>query len=176
MNEARFDVANDPAYNGEREVQATILHYREPSRKTVVLDVHANVGDWTCGVLQQAGDLAGLEVHAFEPCTGTYSMLLKLIGVPPGLAKVVPVRKPCFSSAGTGTLQVVGVGAGTNSLISAESTGSVEQVELISIDDYCGASSIDHISLLKIDAEGHDIEVIKGATRMLQQNVDVLQF
>jgi FkbM family methyltransferase len=177
MNEARFDPLNDPACNGERGVQATVLRYGQPGRKIVVFDVGANVGDWTCAVLEQAGNLAGLEVHAFEPCTGTYNMLLKRIDELPGIAKVVPVRKACSSSTGTGALHVVGVGAGTNSLTCAEPTDNVEHVELISIDDYCRTSTIDHVSLFKIDAEGHDIEVIKGAIRMLQQrNVDVLQF
>lgn len=177
MNEARFDAPNDPACNGERGVQATVLRHPQPGRKTVVFDVGANVGNWTCAILEQAEDLADLEVHAFEPCTGTYDMLVSRIGALAGPANVVPVRKACSSSAGTGALHIVGIGAGTNSLTCAEHTDSVEQVELISIDDYCHTSNINHVSLLKIDAEGHDIEVIKGATRMLQQqDIDVLQF
>jgi FkbM family methyltransferase len=177
MNEARFDATNDPACNGEGEVQAAVLRYRQPGRKTVVFDVGANVGDWTCAIVEQAEDLASLDVYAFEPCSGTYDILLSRIGALSGSANVVPVRKACSSSAGTGTLHIVGIGAGTNSLTSAEPTDGIEQVELVSIDDYCRDSKIDHISLLKIDAEGHDIDVIKGATSMLQQrNVDVLQF
>jgi FkbM family methyltransferase len=177
MNEARFDVPNDPACNGERGVQATVLRHPQTGRKTVVFDVGANVGDWTWAILEQAGNLAGLEVHAFEPCSGTYNILSSRISALSGSAKVVPVRKACSSSSGTGALHIVGIGAGTNSLTCAEHADGVEQVELISIDDYCHTSSISHVSLLKIDAEGHDLEVIKGATRMLQQqNIDVLQF
>jgi FkbM family methyltransferase len=177
MSEARFDVPNDPACNGEREVQATVLRYGEPGRKTVVFDVGANVGDWTCALLEQAAGLATLDVHAFEPCSGTYDILLSRIGTLSVSANVVPVRKACSSSSGAGSLHVVGVGAGTNSLTCAEPADSIEQIELVSIDDYCRTSDIDHVSLLKIDAEGHDIEVIKGATRMLkQQNIEVLQF
>jgi FkbM family methyltransferase len=177
MNEARFDVPNDPACNSERGVQATVLRHGQPGRKTVVFDVGANIGDWTCAILEQAEDRAGLDVHAFEPCSGTYNILLSRIRALPGPANVVPVRKVCSSSAGTGALHTVGIGAGTNSLTRAEHADRVEQVELISIDDYCRTSNIGHVSLLKIDAEGHDIDVMKGATRMLQQhNVDVLQF
>jgi len=177
MNEARFDVPNDPASNGERELQATVLHYRQPNRKTVIFDVGANVGDWACSLLNQAEDLASLEVHAFEPCSGTYEILLGRIAALRVSDNVIAVRKACSSSAGVGGLHIVGVGAGTNSLTCMEHSDAVEQVELVSIDDYCHSCNIDHISLLKIDAEGHDIDVIKGATSMLQrQNVDVLQF
>ncbi len=177
MNEARFDVPNNPTCNGERLVQTALLHHAQPGRKTVVFDVGANVGDWTCAILEQAKDLADLEVHAFEPCTGTYDMLLSRISALSGPAKVIPVRKACSSSPGTGALHIVGIGMGTNSLTCAEQAAIVEQVELISIDDYCSTSGIDHVSLLKIDAEGHDLQVIRGATRMLQQqDIDVLQF
>jgi FkbM family methyltransferase len=177
MSEARFDVPNDPACNGERQVQATILGYGQRGRKTVVFDVGANVGDWTCALLEQAADLATLDVHAFEPYSGTYDILLNRVGMLSVSANVVPVRKGCSSSSGAGALHVVGVGAGTNSLTSAETTDTIEQIELISIDDYCLTSNLNHVSLLKIDAEGHDIEVIKGAARMLkQQNIEVLQF
>ena len=104
-------------------------------------------------------------------------LLLSRISALSGPAKVIAVRKACSSSAGTGALHIVGIGTGTNSLTCAEHAESFEQVELISIDDYCHTSNISHVSLLKIDAEGHDIEVIKGATRMLQQqDIDVLQF
>ncbi len=177
MNEARFDVPNDPACNGERLVQATVLRYAQPGAKTIVFDVGANVGDWTCAILEQANDLAGLQVHAFEPCSGTYDIMVKRTRSSPGTAKVVPVRKACSNSPGIGALNVVAVGAGTNSLTCAEQTAGVEQVELTSIDIYCHVSGIDHISFLKIDAEGHDPSVIKGAAGMMQQHaIDVLQF
>jgi FkbM family methyltransferase len=176
MNEARFDVPNDPACNGERMVQETVLRYANPARKTVVFDVGANIGDWTCAILEQAKDIAGLQVHAFEPCSGTYNILLNRTSALSD-SNVIPVRKACSSSPGIGTLHVVGIGAGTNSLTCIEQTAEAEQVELTSIDDYCHTSSIDHVSLLKIDAEGHDLAVIGGATSMLrQQSIDVLQF
>jgi FkbM family methyltransferase len=177
MNEARFDPPNDPACNGERLIQATVLRHALPRGKTVVFDVGANVGDWTCAILDQAISLAPLEVHAFEPCSGTYDILVSRIQNYPGSVRVIPVRKACSSAVGIGVLNVVGAGAGTNSLTCAEQTAEFEQVELTSIHDYCVASGIDHISLLKIDAEGHDLTVIKGATSILQRHaIDVMQF
>jgi FkbM family methyltransferase len=141
MKEARFDVPDDPARNGERGVQATVLRYGQTGRKTVVFDVGANIGDWTCAILEQAEDRPGLDVLAFEPCSGTYSILLSRIRALPVAANVVPVRKVCSSSAGTGALHIVGIGTGTNSLTCAEHADRVEQVERISIDDYCRTSN-----------------------------------
>jgi FkbM family methyltransferase len=177
MNEARFDAPNDPTCNGERLIQATVLRYTKLDEKTVVFDIGANVGNWTKAILEQANFRAGLEVHAFEPCSGTYDILVNRTRTWAGAAGVIPVRKACSSSPGVGSLNVVGVGAGTNSLTCTEQTNEVEQVELTTIDDYCQASGIDQISLLKVDAEGHDLSVIKGATGMMQRHaIDVLQF
>jgi FkbM family methyltransferase len=177
MNEARFDVPNNPCCNGEFLVQATVIRYAKPGQKIVALDVGANVGDWTFALLDQAQDNVDVQVHAFEPCLGTYTILLNRISAQSGAAKVSPVRQACSSSAGLGALYVISAGAGTNSLTCAEQDASMEQVELTSIDEYCHASGIDQISIIKIDAEGHDLAVIRGATGMLQQQrIQVLQF
>src|SRR5205085_11763068 len=37
------------------------------------------------------------------------------------------------------------------------------------LDEFCGQENIDKIDLLKIDAEGHELEVLKGARRMIEQ-------
>lgn len=182
MNEARFDVLNDPRSNGERGVQKVVLSYRQPGCKTVVFDVGANVGDWTRSFLAQiplepADDPTGIHVHAFEPCAGTFEILRSRIRALPQGVSVAFVRKGCSSLSGSGVLHMVGIGAGTNSVVQTEHTDATEQIELISIDDYCHESNIDHICLVKIDAEGHDAKVIKGASRMLSgRNIEVIQF
>src|ERR1700684_3733568 len=70
MYEARFDVMNDPANNGEPYLQRLVLH---AVSNPVVFDVGANVGDWTAMLLTNAG--RDITVHAFEPCAGTYEIL-----------------------------------------------------------------------------------------------------
>ena len=54
MSEARLDVPNDPACNGERLVQGTVAQYAQLDRKTVVFDVGANIGDWTYAMVEHA--------------------------------------------------------------------------------------------------------------------------
>ena len=46
-----------------------------------------------------------------------------------------------------------------------------EIVNVVSIDSFCKKKNIDKIDLLKIDTEGHEAEVLKGATRMLKKNI-----
>ena len=46
-----------------------------------------------------------------------------------------------------------------------------EIVNVVSIDSFCKKRNIDKIDLLKIDTEGHEAKVLKGATRMLKKNI-----
>ena len=41
-----------------------------------------------------------------------------------------------------------------------------EKVDIDTIDNYCAENSIDHIHLLKIDIEGHELDVLSGSKRM----------
>src|SRR5882724_5332299 len=75
-NESRFDLRNDMHSNGETLIQQVILQELPANRKAVVLDVGANIGEWTEAVVQQSRSLhREIRVHAFEPCIGTLDSL-----------------------------------------------------------------------------------------------------
>lgn len=44
------------------------------------------------------------------------------------------------------------------------------QVKTITLDEYCKQLVIPHVDLLKIDTEGHDLRVLRGARRMLEEH------
>ncbi len=45
-----------------------------------------------------------------------------------------------------------------------------ETVILSTIDNYCNENKIDRIDLLKLDVEGHELKILKGASQMLAEN------
>ena len=52
-----------------------------------------------------------------------------------------------------------------------------EKVRINTIDNYCSENSIDHIHLLKIDIEGHELDALAGAKRMFAtESVDIVTF
>ncbi len=56
------------------------------------------------------------------------------------------------------------------------STGGVE-VMLEALDSFCQKKGIDRISLLKIDTEGNEFNILQGATELLKrQQIDLIQF
>jgi FkbM family methyltransferase len=53
---------------------------------------------------------------------------------------------------------------------------TTESVDQITLDEFCQMNEIDHISFLKIDTEGGDLEVLKGAAGLLnRQKVELVQ-
>ena len=51
------------------------------------------------------------------------------------------------------------------------------EVELISLNDFCGTNNITEIDFLKIDTEGFELDVLKGIQEMLDKNsVKFIQF
>ena len=169
MYEAQFDVLNDSTTNGEHYLQEAILTCVD---RPVVFDIGANVGEWTDSLLKIARSREVI-VHAFEPCSETFKMLSKRASHWKG---VYLVEKACSDHAGKGRLSVESAGSGCNSL-AAQLWDNGEDVELTTVDCYCRQQSIPHINFLKIDAEGHDFNVLLGAESMLQgRHVDVIQF
>jgi len=174
MRAARADVTNDLVSNGEKLVQTVALQSNVP---VTVFDVGANVGRWTDSLVKSAHSLqVPLRVHAFEPCHATFAELSERISNWP---EVSLNNEACSRRAGVATMHVFGSGMGTNSLVEpldARNPGS-EEVQLTTVDLYCETNSIGMIDLLKIDAEGHDFDVIVGASGMLDRKaVRYIQF
>ena len=45
------------------------------------------------------------------------------------------------------------------------------------VDNFCKTNGIDHIDFLKIDTEGNELNILKGARKLLEtENIDVIQF
>jgi FkbM family methyltransferase len=180
MDGARLDVPNDPRSNGEGLVQEAVLNCSSKTNAVVVFDVGANIGEWTHSLLAKAdAQKVNIRVHAFEPCRGTYQTLVQRIKLIENSGCVKTVEKACSDSTGTSQFHVVGNGSPVNTLVLGANQGviRIELVETVAIDDYCRKVGLNRIALAKIDAEGHDFDVIKGAYAMLVAHaIDVVQF
>lgn len=169
-SEVRLDGANDIGMNGEEIVQRVALGFDSP----VVLDVGSHFGEWSLSLLSQPGNPPIL--HAFEPSTYSASRAMAALG---DRAKVHQIA--LSDHVGAMQLLIVHEGAGSNSLVPftdrARVSGLREQVTVSTFDDFCLEQAVDRVTLLKIDAEGHDLAVIRGAKRMLNtQAIQMVQF
>jgi FkbM family methyltransferase len=176
---ARLDVSNDMCTNGESSLQRWMMDLVPPGRAFHVIDVGANIGQWSASMLaaaRRSGRLEDLDLHAFEPSACTYERLaLALHG------EQVSLRRIALSDrTGTSLLHVVAPGAGTNSLhapAGGPGQDDTEEVATATLDSYAGQAGLDHVTLVKIDTEGHDLAVLRGARRLFaEQRISVAQF
>jgi FkbM family methyltransferase len=164
LNRARLDIPNDITANGEVDVQHAALRVA-PSGAATVLDVGANVGEWSLsmvGLARTGGRTRDLRLHAFEPSAYTVDRLRSALG-----SAAVVNHSAVSDRVGEATLHVVHPGAGTNSLIAAATAApasDTEVVPLTTVDAYCADHGIDEIALVKVDTEGHDMAVLRGAS------------
>ncbi len=168
---ARGDGQNDARTNGEYWLLERVL--KASPGPQVLLDVGANKGDWTAQALKLAHSSKDVHVHAFEPSRATRSMLVSRFAE----SSVVTVQPYALSEkVGEATFYSNEDGAGTNSL-SPSSGLNAEVVKLITIDRFLQQSGIETVSMIKIDTEGFDLLVLRGADKSLHDGrIEIVQF
>ena len=141
-----------------------------------VFDVGANVGDWTELVLRIR---PSAKLHLFEPvefCCKKLSQKFK---------DSIIINKAVYNSNGYVNFYIhSNVGFSTiYRRIQAEKNLDMKApnepvlVPTITIDSYCQNSKISHIDYLKIDTEGAEFDVLKGAERMLSsKRINYIEF
>ena len=179
LRRAALDVPNDMRTNGEELLQRWIFDLLPSGRKVTVLDVGANVGQWSASMLaaaKLAGRLDELELHAFEPSSHAYAQLAEQLKGKRGNLQQVAVS----DTTGSSILHLMGPSAGTNSLHPMPMGGqqvSTEHIATVTLKEYVARSQISDIALVKIDTEGHDLAVLRGADYLFaQQRIHVAQF
>lgn len=171
---ARREGPNDPPRNGEHWLLDEIVRRAPAGRPLVLLDVGANLGDWSARALASLSrhGRAGA-VHAIEPAPGAYARLERRFS---GEPRVLARRVALADRSGTESLYVAGEAAGTNSLLDQQ-LGEPVPVAVTRVDDYLKAHAIEHVTLLKSDAEGADLAVLRGGLDALSHGrVDAWQF
>lgn len=157
------------------EVRAGLSLLAPNSRTSpVVLDVGANIGEWTAALLAQA---PGSTAYSFEPSTAAFSVLAERFA---GDKRVHPVMTAVGGEDGTSRLWADMPGSGLASLYKRrlDHLGirfiQSEEVSVLTLDSWrlqCPVSPV----LLKLDVEGLELAVLGGASNTLT-TVEVVQF
>jgi FkbM family methyltransferase len=178
LSRARLDYPNDLSANGESALQRWIIRFCQPGEQIHVADVGANVGRWSESMLaaaSKAGRETDLRLHAFEPDSRAFARLAEALDGTPAVLS----RTALSDRQGTLLFHVVGPAAGTNSLyrVPGANQTAPEEVATITLDSYAEQSGVARFALVKIDAEGHDLAVLRGARDLLADHrIAVAQF
>lgn len=168
----RFNAAGaNPGYalgTSEPLVQGTLRELVKAGQ--IVYDIGANVGFFTVLLGRLVG--SGGAVYAFEPVPET-SRSARHNAELNGFAHIT-----VFANAvgrRTGTVQLALRGESTWAKFADEqTTGPTLEVPLVAIDDLVSAGTIRPPSLVKIDVEGAELEVIEGMRRTLAAHRSVI--
>jgi FkbM family methyltransferase len=133
-------------------------------RINMIFDVGANVGETALAFRRH---FPSATIHCFEPNSELAPRLT-------GLNANLNVHSVALSSR-IGESGFSRFGASSD-LYCLTDDVSGEIVALDTVDNFCKSKSIDHIHYLKIDTEGHDLEVLRGAASMLADfRIDLIQ-
>ncbi len=165
--------------SGEEFLLNEILPKSMGSDKPVLFDVGAHVGEYST-LLREAFPSA--KIFSFEPSEAPFQALKKISS-----AKKLDIHQVALSSeSGDAEIyydksdpgnQLASLHRGVISDLHRAPSTSAAKVRTTSIDDFCAQKNIGYIDFLKIDTEGHELEVLRGAHGMIEnKKIGMIQF
>ncbi|MDB5283262.1 MAG: hypothetical protein JWO06_2337 [Bacteroidota bacterium] len=160
--------------SGEIAVLEHVAEQIKAKQNPVVFDVGANTGKY----LKEAKQILPTDTkfYCFEPSQRAYDELKLVAANAPNIfllqlglgekEEVLKLRGPGSGSV-LNSLHVFNEGGG----------GTVEEIQIATIDKFCAEKSIDQIDFLKMDIEGHEVAALSGARKMISEGkVWMVQF
>jgi len=159
------------ALNGyyEPDVEQYLASELRPG--AVVVDAGANIGFFTLAVLATCKRAT---VHGFEPSPGSYALFKRSIARNNLAGRVVPNRVALYSEPGEMDFHVHATSHGAYDGLRDTAYVGVDRptrtrVQVTTLDIYARQLALDRLDLLKIDVEGAELFVLRGARDVLSR-------
>jgi FkbM family methyltransferase len=151
-----------------------IANFLPRYRADIVFDIGANVGQSSTLYLTK---FPTSHIYCFEPVSDTFRQLQNNLE---GNKRVDCYQLAFGSAKSQGKMVLQGNSDMCSLFVSDEvipqNAVLTESVDIVTIDEFCHVQEIDRINYLKIDTEGGDLEVLRGAVKMLaEQRIDCVQ-
>ena len=138
----------------------------------VVVDIGANIGYFTLLASRLVGERG--RVYAFEPAPQNFALLSKNLTAN-GSRNVRAFQRAVSSSRGSGKLLVQGENWGSYRIVDSIADGQSVEVEIISMDEFF-ENGHQKVNVVKMDAEGSEVRILQGSSRVLKNNPDLVLF
>ncbi len=149
----------------EKSGEEWLIRQLAPHCRTFV-DVGANRGSWTAALLRHAPHIE--RGVAYEPGRRAASMLRERLAGRPEI--LVVERALADRPAASARFFEMPDAGHTSSFSPPPAPGAIAtDVEVTTLDIEAGRLGIERIDVLKVDAEGHDLAVLRGAERLLRE-------
>jgi FkbM family methyltransferase len=134
----------------------------------VIIDCGANVGLYSINLAKY---FPKASIHAFEPLAFNYEILNRNIRLN-GFKSIRSNKNGVGDKKGTFEIKFGNKKSGASIYVDEYNTAGTEEIEIVTIDDYCFDQKISSINLMKIDVEGGELKVLKGAFETLKKSPD----
>ena len=124
-------------------------------------------GCWGDTALFFANSARNAKVYSFEFVPSNITIFNQNIALNPTLNSNIELIKHALSSSSGNQYYIVDNGA--SSYISKEEISNSAIVETISIDDFVLQQNIDRINFIKLDIEGSEMDVLRGAQKTIKR-------
>lgn len=163
--------------NGEKKIIQKVLPEKLKNDNLIIFDVGANIGNYTRFI---NGVFPKSNIYCFEPNLDTFN---KLVSNTKNLDNVKAFNYGAGSKAGnikiytTKENDVSSHATMLKSVFDDKNDLLEINTELITLNEFCINNNISEIDFLKIDVEGFEFEVLKGAFELISNNkIKIIQF
>jgi FkbM family methyltransferase len=153
-----------------------INYVKQNTGYPVIFDVGANRGQYLQGLISVFGSKA--DIYSFEPSSSGFTELQQYKS-----KSVHPYQLALSDQPGELTLNFDNEGSvfasvhNQDEAVIQKSLTKHEVITATTIDDFCRENNIHTIEFLKIDVEGHELSVLKGASNLLKEGrIKYIQF
>jgi FkbM family methyltransferase len=147
--------------------------FRIENPESAFLDIGANYGFWSRFVLTdcRARNIRDISIVSFEPFPPNYELLIENMAYIPDSARSVCCEQLALSDK-TGTCFMNRSNSDPGSTFAAGS-GDVE-CPVATVDDYVASKNVRNVALVKIDVEGFELRVLRGARKTIARDKPVI--
>jgi FkbM family methyltransferase len=155
--------------------------YLDLPTNAVVFDVGANFGIMS---LRYSKIVERGHVHAFEPTDSAFAKLKRNLELNPELAKRVTANQVFVSSQSSdqpnlqaySSWKVNGKARTKTHPVHGGTLQSADNIPAITLDDYCVKQGLKRVDFIKIDTDGHELEVLRGARHTIAKHHPAIIF
>jgi FkbM family methyltransferase len=163
----------------EENTLRIIKNNADNKNKIYLMDIGANVGNYS---IQMHRIFSGIDhqIYSFEPSKKTYEQLCNNLKKNELTQQILPFQIGFSDKKSELEFYNNADGSEFGSIYKQDIFGNnfiKETIQLNSLDEFCEEKHIKEIHFVKIDVEGHELNVLKGALHLLaNEKINFIQF
>jgi FkbM family methyltransferase len=136
-------------------------------KNMTAIDIGAHLGLMSVIISKLVGDHG--KIYAFEPTERTFEVLKEIVRINKASHIIHPLNKAVSSFDGEVDFFVdQNEGSNANSLVSrTDKSRTAQRTSVIRLDTFTAGLQLNKLDLIKIDAEGSELDVLKGAMQTI---------